>query len=95
MSLHPNFDGLTIWAGLQEQAGANVHKRILAMIIAMMVTVPLGLMLGLYGETTKEYRERRFSPQPKLTIRLQQSRRIGRTEKAYRSSRRARGGFTN
>ena len=44
------------------------------MIIAMMVTVPLGLMLGLYGETTKEYRERRFSPQPKLTIRLQQLR---------------------
>src|SRR5262249_3536695 len=29
---------------------------------------------GLYGETTKEYRERRFSPQPKLTIRLQQLR---------------------
>jgi len=44
------------------------------MIIAMMVTMPLGLMLGLYGETTKEYRERRFSPQPKLTIRLQQLR---------------------
>jgi len=39
-----------------------------------MVTVPLGLMLGLYGEITKEYRERRFSPQPKLTIRLQQLR---------------------
>ena len=51
-----------------------MQKRILVMIIAMMVTVPLGLMLGLYGETTKEYRERRFSPQPKLTIRLQQLR---------------------
>ena len=51
-----------------------MHKRILAMIIALMVTMPLGLMLGLYGETTKEYRERRFSPQPKLTIRLQQLR---------------------
>ena len=51
-----------------------MQKRILAMIIALMVTVPLGLMLGLYGETTKDYRERRFSPQPKLTIRLQQLR---------------------
>ena len=51
-----------------------MHKRILAMIIALMITMPLGLMLGLYGETTKEYRERRFSPQPKLTIRLQQLR---------------------
>ena len=34
-----------------------MHKRILAMIIALIVTVPLGLMLGLYGETTKDYRE--------------------------------------
>src|SRR5262249_3448853 len=49
----------------------NVPKSILSIMAAMMVTVPAGLLLGLYGETTKEYRERRFSSQPKLTIQLQ------------------------
>jgi hypothetical protein len=51
-----------------------MHERILAMIIAMTVTVPSALLLGLYGETTKEYQERKFSPEPKVTIRLQQLR---------------------
>jgi hypothetical protein len=44
------------------------------MIIAMTVTVPSALLLGLYGETTKEYQERKFSPEPKVTIQLQRLR---------------------
>ena len=41
------------------------------MLIAMTVTVPSGLLLGLYGETTKEYQERKFSLEPKVTTGLQ------------------------
>jgi hypothetical protein len=48
-----------------------MYKSILAILIAMTITVPSGLLLGLYGETTKEYRERKFSLEPKVTIRLQ------------------------
>ncbi len=51
-----------------------MHKPILTMVTAMTITVPCGLLLGLYGETTKEYQERKFSLEPKVTIRLQQLR---------------------
>ncbi len=51
-----------------------MYKSILAILIAMTITVPSGLLLGLYGETTKEYRERKFSLEPKMTIRLQRLR---------------------
>jgi hypothetical protein len=51
-----------------------MRNRILAMATAMTITVPSGLLLGLYGETTKEYQERKFSREPKVTIQLQQLR---------------------
>jgi hypothetical protein len=49
----------------------TLGKAILKMIAAIIVMVPVGLLLGLYGETTNEFRERHFSPDVKTTFRLQ------------------------
>src|SRR5262249_23233304 len=52
----------------------TLGKAILRMVAAIIVMVPVGLLLGLYGETTNEFRERHFSPDVKTTVRLQQLR---------------------
>jgi bacterioferritin (cytochrome b1) len=48
-----------------------MEKTLLALLLAMPIIVAAGLALGMYGQSTKEYRERRLSPDPKATIRLQ------------------------
>jgi hypothetical protein len=50
------------------------RKTLLALLLAMPFIVAAGLALGMYGQSTKEYRERRLSPDPKATIRLQELR---------------------
>jgi bacterioferritin (cytochrome b1) len=52
----------------------TLGKAILRMVAAIIVMVPVGLLLGLYGETTNEFRERHLSPDVKATVRLQQLR---------------------
>jgi bacterioferritin (cytochrome b1) len=47
-------------------------KTLLALLLAMPFMVAAGLALGMYGQSTKEYRERHLSPDPKATIRLQE-----------------------
>jgi hypothetical protein len=49
-------------------------KTLLALLLAMPFMVAAGLALGMYGQSTKEYRERRLSPDPKATIKLQELR---------------------
>jgi hypothetical protein len=52
----------------------KVRKTLLALLLAMPFIVAAGLTLGMYAQSTKEYRERRLSPDPKTTIRLQELR---------------------
>jgi hypothetical protein len=40
-------------------------KAILRMVAAIIVMAPVGLLLGLYGETTNEFRERHFTLRPR------------------------------
>ncbi len=49
-----------------------MEKTLLALLLAMPFIVAAGLALGMYGQSTKEYRERHLSPDPKATIRLQE-----------------------
>ncbi len=50
------------------------RKTLLALLLAMPFIVAAGLALGMYEQSTKEYRERRLSPDRKATIRLQELR---------------------
>jgi bacterioferritin (cytochrome b1) len=49
-----------------------MEKTLLALLLAMPFIAAAGLALGMYGQSTKEYRERHLSPDPKATIRLQE-----------------------
>ena len=52
----------------------ELRKTLLALLLAMPFIVAAGLALGMYEQSTKEYRERRLSPDSKATIRLQELR---------------------
>jgi hypothetical protein len=51
-----------------------MEKTLLALLLAMPFIVTADLALGMYGQSTKEYRERRLSSDPKATFRLQELR---------------------